>query len=64
MTKSTPSQQQRILSVLQKGKSLSLLQADKMKIGNIRARITELRKLGHTIVATKNTNDVTAYKLA
>lgn len=64
MTKTTPTQNQRILSVLTKGKTLSVLQADKMKIGNIRARITELRKLGHNIFATKNTNDVTAYKLA
>jgi hypothetical protein len=43
MTKTKPSQTQRILSVLQKGKTLSVLQAEKMNIGNIRARMTDLR---------------------
>lgn len=64
MIKSKPSQTQRILSVLQKGKTLSVLQAEKMNIGNIRARMTDLRKAGHNIIATKNTSDITAYKLA
>jgi len=56
-------QLQRIMSFLDKGKTFSVDQATAYGIGNIRARITELRQKGHNIQVTKNSKGTTAYQL-
>ena len=61
----TVSQKEKMLNFMKKGKTLSLVQAEKMfKSQNVTARINDLRNDGHKIQCLKNTSGVTAWKLA
>lgn len=59
-----PSQHDRLLALFTKGRAISLKQAQIMGIMSLPARISELRKMGYSIVTVTNRAGTTSYKLA